>query len=142
MENIVLDPTKWKSGGYIYKGPVDPSTRGCPLLSEGFFNMKCDNPVEYGGYDFIYDYYFNGWNYKYEDSEEKLEELAPGKIIFFLSRNQDSPNLYHGGSEFVNAVSMVYLFNLDPQNIQVVFLESIELNDDPFYDLYKNLISR
>ena len=142
MENIVLDPSKWKSGGYIYKGPVDHSTRGCPLLSEGFFNMKCDNPVEYGGYDFIYDYYFNGWNYKYEDSEEKLEELAPGKIIFFLSRNQDSPNLYHGGSEFVNAVSMVYLFNLDPQNIQVVFLESIELNDDPFYDLYKNLISR
>ncbi len=27
MENITLDPSKWKDGGYIYKGPVDPETR-------------------------------------------------------------------------------------------------------------------
>ena len=37
---------------------------------------------------------------------------------------------------------MLYLLDINPENIQVVFLESITLNDDPFYDLYKNLISR
>ena len=143
MENIILDPSKWKYGGYIYKGPVDDSDRGCPLLSKGFFNMKCDNnKQEFNDYDPIYKYYFDGWNYEYNEKEEDIEELAPGKTIFFISRNQDSPNLYHGGSEFVNAISMLYLLDINPENIQVVFLESITLNDDPFYDLYKNLISR
>ena len=143
MKNIILDPSKWKSGGLIYKGPVDQITRGCPLLSKGFFNMKCKNYQNYTGYDSIYNNYFSGWNYDYEDNkQEKIEELAPGRTIFFISRNQDSPNLFHGGSEFINALSMVNLLNLNPKNIQVVFLESITLNDDPFYDLYKNLISR
>jgi hypothetical protein len=143
MENIILDPSKWKYGGYIYKGPVDDSDRGCPLLSKGFFNMKCDNnKQEFNDYDPIYKYYFDGWNYEYNEKEEDIEELAPGKTIFFISRNQDSPNLYHGGSEFVNVISMLYLLDINPENIQVVFLESITLNDDPFYDLYKNLISR
>ena len=40
-----------------------------------------------------------------------------GKTIFFISRNQDSPNLYHGGSEFVNALSFMYLLNLNPEDI-------------------------
>ena len=142
MENITLDPSKWKDGGYIYKGPVDPETRGCPILKKGFFNMKCENTInEVQEYDSIYNSYFEGWNYEYSKNENE-EELAPGKTIFFVSRNQDSPNLYHGGSEFVNVVSMMYLLNLNPEDIQVVFLESIALNDDPFYDLYKNLISR
>ena len=142
MENIILDPSKWKEGGYTFKGPVDEKTRGCPILSEGFFNMKCETYKNYSGYDFIYDNYFNGWNYKYNNTNEDLEELAPGKTVFFLSRNQDSPNLFHGGSEFVNAVSLLHLFNKNPEDIQVVFLDSILLKDDPFYDLYKNLISR
>ena len=142
MENITLDPSKWKDGGYIYKGPVDPETRGCPILKKGFFNMKCESSLnEVKEYDSIYNSYFEGWNYEYSQNENE-EELAPGKTIFFVSRNQDSPNLYHGGSEFVNVVSMMYLLNLNPEDIQVVFLESITLNDDPFYDLYKNLISR
>ena len=143
MENIILDPSKWRDNGYIYKGPVDAQTRGCPLLEEGFFNMKCNfnNLSEIGEYNEIYNNYFQGWNYGYNDTE-KEEELAPGKIIFFISRNQDSPNLYHGGSEFVNTLSMIYLLNINPEDIQVIFLESIELNDDPFYDLYKNLVSR
>ena len=37
---------------------------------------------------------------------------------------------------------MMYLFNLKPENIQVIFLESLTIKDDPFYDIYKNLISR
>ena len=36
----------------------------------------------------------------------------------------------------------MYLFNLKPENIQVIFLESMLLKDDPLYDLYKNVISR
>ena len=76
-------------------------------------------------------------------------------MVFFISRNQDSPNLFHGGSEIFNALSMIYLFNLDPKDIQVVFLESIEIpyydedtpNNkdiprDPFYILYKKMLSR
>jgi hypothetical protein len=142
MENIIIDPSKWEEGGYIYKGPVDNKKRGCPILSEGFFNIKCETYKNYSGYDFIYDNYFNGWNYKYNNINEELEELAPGKTVFFLSRNQDSPNLFHGGSEFVNVVSLLYLFDKNPEDIQIVFLDSIVINDDPFYDLYKNLISR
>ena len=142
MENIILDPSKWTDGGFIYKGPVDPSNRGCPILQKGFLNMKCDrNVTEIQEYAKMYKIYFESWNYEYNNNEDE-EELAPGKTIFFLSRNQDSPNLYHGGSEFVNAISLMYLLDIKPEDIQVVFLESIALNDDPFYDLYKNLISR
>ena len=142
MENIILDPSKWKDGKYIYKGPVDQENRGCPLLEKGFFNMRCKGEKnEFEGYDRIYNKYFEGWNYNFDGKEDE-EELAPGKTIFFLSRNQDSPNLYHGGSEFINTLSMLYLLDIDPEKIQIVFLESMALNDDPFYDLYKNLISR
>ena len=50
---------------------------------------------------------------------------------------------------------MIYFFNLDPNDVQVVFLESMEipyyaeensenkdLPRDPFYDIYKKMISR
>jgi hypothetical protein len=50
---------------------------------------------------------------------------------------------------------MIYLFNLDPKEIQVIFLESIEIPvtlenqqkepdkpEDPFYYIYKNVISQ
>ena len=42
MDNIVIDPLKWRSDGLIYKGPLDRKDRGCPLLSKGFFNMKSE----------------------------------------------------------------------------------------------------
>ena len=147
FKNVIIDPSKWSGDGKTYKGPMDPSNRGCPLLSKGFFNVNCEDGLmtNYSGYDFIYNNYFNGWDYNsesYENEKNTLEELAPGKTVFFISRNQDSPNLYHGGSEFVNALSIMYLLNLDPEKIQIVFLESILINDDPFYDLYKNLIGR
>jgi len=140
MEDIILDPSKSNQTDIIYKGPVDKIYRGCPILSKGFFNMKCDNKKDIL-HNFIYNSYFDSWNYTY-DNNEKLEELAPGKTIFFISRNQDSPNIYHGGSEFINAISIMDLFNLSPENIQIVFLESMTLNNDPFYDLYKNIVSR
>ena len=147
FKNVIIDPSKWRADNNIYKGPMDPNNRGCPLLSEGFFNIQCKSgeKYNYSGYDFIYNNYFNGWNYEYinyEKEKEQLEELAPGKTVFFISRNQDSPNLYHGGSEFVNALAIMYLMNLNPKDIQIVFLESILIMDDPFYDLYKELIGR
>ena len=147
FKNVIIDPSKWRADNNIYKGPMDPNNRGCPLLSKGFFNIQCKSgeKYNYSGYDFIYNNYFNGWNYEYKNYEkekEQLEELAPGKTVFFISRNQDSPNLYHGGSEFVNAFAIMYLLNLNPKDIQIVFLESILIMDDPFYDLYKELIGR
>ena len=147
FKNVIIDPSKWRADNNIYKGPMDPNNRGCPLLSKGFFNIQCKSGEKnnYSGYDFIYNNYFNGWNYEYKNYEkekEQLEELAPGKTVFFISRNQDSPNLYHGGSEFVNALAIMYLMNLNPKDIQIVFLESILIMDDPFYDLYKELIGR
>ena len=142
MENIIIDPSNWKSSGFIYKGPVDKENRGCPILNKGFFNMKCEkNITEITGFDGIYRNYYFSWNYDYNEKEDE-EELAPGKTVFFISRNQDSPNLFHGGSEFINALSMIYLLDINPENIQVVFLDSIVFNDDPFYDLYKHLVSR
>ena len=42
MDNIVIDPSKWRSDGYIYNGPINWKDRGCPLLSKGFFNMKLE----------------------------------------------------------------------------------------------------
>jgi hypothetical protein len=93
----------------------------------------------------IYNCYFNSWNYNYTINKgEKIENLAPNKTVLFLSRNQDSPNLFHGNSEIINVISMMFLFKLKPENIQVIFLESLTINikDDPFYDIYKNVISR
>ena len=141
MDNFILDPSKWKDDGYIYNGPVDKDTRGCPLLSEGFFNMKCDIKNEIKDYAKMYEKYINSWDYN--DTEDKnYEELAPGKTVFFLSRNQDSPNLYHGGSEFINAFSLMVILNLNPKDIQIIFLESIDLRDnDPLFNLYKYVIS-
>ena len=142
MENFILDPSKWKDGKYIYKGPVDNKNRGCPIIYKGFFNMKCNNVNNYIGINNIYNRYFKSWDYEYNENFEKEEELAIGKTIFFISRNQDSSNLYHGGSELINTLAIMNLLNLSPENIKIIFLESITLNNDPYYDLYKNLISR
>jgi hypothetical protein len=146
MTNVIIDPSKWRSDGYSYSlGPVNNKTRGCPLLSKGFFNMKCDNKENISNYTDIYENYFNSWIYdsSYDKKNIKnIKELAPGKTVFLISRNQDSPNLYFGSSGIINAIAMIYFFDLDPEEIQVVFLESMKLDNDPFYVLYKNIISR
>ena len=141
MKNIIIDPSKAEKTGLIYKGPVDPENKGSPILSKGFFNMNCKNRKKLEIFHNIYNNYFDSWDYDYTN-KEKIEELAPGKTIFFLSRNQDSPNLYHGNTEIINVISMMDLFNIKPENIQVIFLESLTIKNDPFYDIYKNVISR
>ena len=157
MENIVLDPSCCRQTGFSYMyGPEGSPNNGFPSLDKGFFNAQCkvNNPNNFN-YNSIYDIYFNSWNYDYDIEKENLEELSPGKIVFFISRNKDSPNLFHGNSEIVNVLSMIYLFNLDPDDIQVIFIDSIEIPyykeetpenkdipRDPFYDIYNKIISR
>ena len=104
--------------------------------------MKCKKKEKLYTYDKIYNNYFQSWNYNSENKSQELKELAPNKTIFFISRNQDSPNIFHGTSEIINSIAIMYLFNLKPEDIQVIFLESMELVSDPFYELYKNIISR
>ena len=144
MINVVIDPSKWKSSGLNFSlGPVDNKTYGFPLLSKGFFNIDCKSKLDLS-FSFnseMYSHYINSWNYGYK-SNEKYEELAPNKTVFFVSRNQDSPNIFFGGSGIINALALIKYLNLKPENIQVVFLESMFLNRDPSYIFYKNLISR
>ena len=158
MENIVIDPSNAHQSGLSFlNGPVDSEHYGFPILNKGFINAECKQKSLSLYYNQIYQTYFNSWNYEYnsKDETEELEELAPGKIIFFISRNQDSPNLFHGNSEVINALAVIYLFNLNPKDIQVIFLESIEIPvtlgnqtrdpdklEDPFYYIYKNIISQ
>ncbi len=142
MENIILDPLKSFQTNYIYNGPIDKIHKGFPILKKGFLSMKC----EVFGNDRIsnklYKTYFKSWKYENDENEGKIPELAPGKIIFFVSRNQDSPNLFHGISELINVICIMYLFNIDPQNIQIIFLESMNLKNDPLFYLYKKLVSK
>jgi len=142
MENIIIDPSKSRDSGFTYNGPVDDEHNGYPILSNGFFNMKCKDNKTMENYADQYKTYFNSWDYDYKDNMEGEEELAPGKIVFFMSRDQDSPNLFHGTSDLVNAVSIMNIFNINPEDIQIVFLESIIIIDDPLYDLYEKIISR
>ena len=145
MKNVILDPSKSQQSGYTYdEEPSDFENMGFPILSKGFFNMKCNNPEYLNDVNRHYINYFNSWNYEYENGKEKSEQLSPGKTIFFISRNQDSPNIFHGNSEIINIISIMYLLNLKPEDIQVIFLESMEINKniDPFYDIYKKVISR
>ena len=74
------------------------------------------------------------------ETRENLEELAPGKTVFFINRNQDSPNLFHGLSEIMNTLSIMYLFDLKPENIQIIFLESMKFETEPVFDIYLNII--
>ncbi len=141
IKNFVLDPLKSIQTNYIYKGPVDKINKGAPILSKGFFNMKCLINKYYRG-NKIYRNYFNSWNYDYKDKKEDIKELAPRKTILLLSRNQDSPNIFHGLSEIINVIGVMYFFHLKPENIQILFLESMKLKNDPFYPIYENIISR
>ena len=141
-QNIILDPLKSKQTNYTYKGPIDKINRGAPILSKGFFNMKCNINKNLWGYNSIYNNYFESWDYQYEIETEDIKELSPGKTILFISRNQDSPNIFHGLSEIINVLSIMYIFNLKPENIQIIFLESMTLKDDPLYILYKDMLSR
>ena len=140
MENIVLDPSKFSQRNYIYKGPVDQKNKGSPILAKGFLSTKCTpNKIKFKYSKKMYESYFNSWNYDYNNENEELEELAPGKTVFLLSRNQDSPNLFHGNAEIINIICLLYLFNLAPEEVQLVIFSGIEIPNDPFYDMFKDI---
>ena len=146
MKNFFLNFSNWKEDGYVYNGPVNKKTKGQALISKGFFKMQCHIKGNISNYNNIYKKYFNSWEYILDDQSKNeiynKKELCPGKILFILNRNQDSPNLLIGGAGFINAFSLMYLLKIKPENIQVLFLESIKINNDPFYSLFKNIISR
>jgi hypothetical protein len=120
MKNIILDPEKLRQTNFIDDGSIDKFKFGFPNFNRGFFNMKCDNPHMISNYFKFYYYYFKGWNYNYENNkDENIEELAPGKTIFFLSRNQVSSNLYHGMGDIIATISMMELFNITEDNVQI-----------------------
>jgi len=110
--------------------------------------MKCKIRNNIIDFNQIYKNYFKSWKYFKNNKDiinnhkDLIKELSPGKTVFILNRNLDSPNLFHGGSEFISAFSLMHLLNLKPENIQILFLESMKFNNDPFLNLYKNLISR
>ena len=146
MENIVLDPSKLILTKFIYKGPVDPWNKGFPKLINGFLNTKCiPNDINFQYNQQMYDSYFNSWNYDYniENGNGQFEELSPGKTILLIGRNEDSPNLFHGTSEIINIICILYLFNLSPEEVQIVIFSGIEIQitEDPFYEIYKNIFS-
>ena len=148
MNNFTLDPSKWQSdNGCVFKGPIDYKVKGFPLVSKGLFNMMCGIEKQISDVNSIYDFYFKAWNYTVNDTKNllnqpKYPELLPEKTIFFISRNLDSSNLFLGGIGFLNAFSIMKSFYLNPEDIQIVFMESINMTNDPFYFLYKELISR
>ena len=146
MENIILDPSKLINKNLVYHGPVDPKNKGFPILSKGFLSTKCDynNHIPFKYDRMMYGNYFHSWDYDYdfENKNEKLEELAPGKTVLLLARNEDSPNLFHGNSEVINVLCMMYLFNLTPEDVQIVIYDGIELPQDPFSEIFKKMLSR
>ena len=147
MKNFTLDPSKWQSDESDFKGPIDYKVKGFPLVSKGLFNMVCGIQNKISDVNNIYDFYFNAWNYEENNTKNILEqkkypELLPEKTIFFVSRNLDSSNLFLGGMGFLNAFAIMKSFYLNPEDIQIVFMESVNMTNDPFYYLYKELISR
>ena len=140
MNNFTIDPTKSFQINLTYKGQIDKNTIA-PILSKGFFNMKCKNNRIRNNYSKLYTTYINSWNYNDDENYNELEELAPGKTILFISRNEDSPNLFHGLSEIINALSVIFLFDLKPENIQIIFLESMIFKNENLLELYTNIIS-
>lgn len=148
MKNFFLNFSNWKLDGYIYDyhGPINNKTLGQALISYGFFKIQCNIKGNISNFNPIYDKYFNSWEYIL-NSQSKNEiynknELCPGKVLFIINRNQDSPNLLIGGAGFINAFSLMHLLRIKPENIQVLFLESMIINNDRFYNLFKNIISR
>lgn len=147
MKNFTLDPSKWSA----YNGMESINiSRSSPLISKGFFNMKCNNlNLNMTKLNPAYNYYFNSWNYETNtnmisggNTRKKLKELAPERTVYFVNRNENSGNLFYGAFEFINTYALMSSFYINPEDSQVIFLESTKLKYDPLFDLYKELISR
>ena len=74
INNFILNPSKSSQTNLNYKGPIDNNSRGAPILSKGFFNMKCKNNNIHKNFSKLYTTYFNSWNYDNEENYNELEE--------------------------------------------------------------------
>lgn len=139
-KNLIMDTTKWQSYNLTYNGPVNKKNRSSPLLFNDFYNLKCNNENRNIIYNDIYNFYFENFNYNNEITYDEI--IGKNKTIFLINRDQDSPNLYHGFLEFISAFTIMNILKINPENVQILFLESMNFPKDIFYDFYAKLISR
>lgn len=64
-----------------------------------------------------------------------------GIIIIILKKKiwKNWKNCSFFKSEIINVISIINLFNLKAEEVQILFLESIVIKQDQFYDIYKNI---
>ena len=134
LENVILNPYNFK---YYYKCPNGDFL---PELSDYFFNMKCNEKCKQFSFHPDYGFYFNHWFYDYYINNEKIEEIGKNKTVLIISAR--SSNIYHGFVVFMNALSTMYIYGLEPENVQLLFIEKCSPEFDLFYPLYSKLISR
>ena len=134
LENVILDPTKFK---YYYSCP---DSDFWPDLKDFFFNMKCNVKGEQFSHHFEYDFYFNHWNYNYTKKNEIIEEIGINKTVLIISAR--SSHLYHGFLEIMNAIAVMNVYNLEPEDVQILLIEKCPPEFDVYYPFYSELISR
>ena len=134
LENVILDPTKFN---YYNKCP---DSDFCPDISDSFFNMKCKEKGKQFSYHFEYDFYFKHWNYDYEKNNDKIEEIGKNKTVLIISSRIS--HLYHGFLEVMNAIAVMHVYELNPENVQILLIEKCPPRFDMYYPFYTELISR
>ena len=147
MKNFILNTSKWKSEDQNYINDNFNKSNESLFLDNGFFNMKCKKQEKKEVFSPKYHSYLNAWNYslhprKQEQYDNIIEELSSNKTILFVNRNKNTFNIFFSMCAVMNALLLIEHYNLNPDNIQVIFIESIEIKFDPLYDMYKNIISR
>ena len=97
MKNFILNTSNWKPEQEedTYMDSMDINNT---FLLKGFFKMKCEEKGKIDYFNIKYNKYFESWDYNSDSKDDKMtgeniEELAPNKTIFFISRNKDSPML-------------------------------------------------
>ena len=135
LENVILDPTKFK---YYSKCPNRRDTY--PEISDFFFNMNCKETNEKFLYHSDYYYYFKHWDYHYYSIDDKIEEIGKNKTVLIISSRHF--NIYHGILGVMNALSTMYIYGLEPENVQILLMEKCPPEFDFYYPFYSELISR
>jgi len=146
MKNFTMDVSKFQSSNFTLDELSNENNKCFPKISYGFFNMKCsilNNTLS--NLDKNYEFYFQSWNYETNSNintnDKAIKELAPNKTVLFITRTKDTSQYLYKLIEFLNTFAVMNSFYLNPEDMQVVFLGNVDLDNDPFYDLYKEVIS-
>ena len=88
-----------------------------------------------------YNYYFNHWNYSYknENENENLTEIGKDKTILLISNRNN--HFYHSFIGIMNIISTMYIYNLEPEEIQLLFLNNCDLENDIYFSFFNKVIS-